>query len=913
MIVAIVSFVMLSYYFVEEQKSYIHIPPINAVPQDAPIFIESRDFNNLLDELKSNNKIWNELLNIKQISEINKKALVLDSLMDANSDIAEIVSEKSVIISTHLVGKDNISFLFIVNIFSLSNEEKVLSYMSDLLDNKEKSSRTYDNVEIVSAKLSEDKRLEYTIANGFLLMSFSPLLIEESIRQLNSGNSLLTDKNLKEISQTAGKNVLANLYINYRTLPKLISVLLRQKYEKANQSFSPFANWGEFDLNIKNDMILLNGFTNAISNPENYLSVFQHIKPASSDIQKVIPSGISAYIALSFDDAEQFYSNYKAHLESVNKLELHTNKINEMNKTTGMEAGYIFLSLLKNNMAILFEDINRADFNKGNYIVIETQSSDEASRQMLAMIKNYTKSNRKKTSDYLTTIGVENNEYTIYKMPVKNMPAKLFGSTFAKAYPNYFTFVDDYMVFGSSVKNLTNYLMNIENEKTLSNDKNYVDFAGYTESDYNYYFYINISRSINLIASHITDELNTSLEKNISTLGKFQAVGFQLKNENNMLYSNALAKYNPSGRQTSTAVWETRLDTTIDFKPFFFTNHYTLEKEIFVQDQKNKIYLVSNAGRILWEKQLNEKIIGNIYEADYYNNNKLQILFGTKHGIHLIDRLGNYVENYPKKLHSPAVSGISMFDYDNNKNYRIAVAAEDLKIYLFDIRGNEVDGWRYPKTSTPIKTEPRHFRIKATDYIVFADNNNFYVVDRRGSKKAVAAQIPDVAKNALIGLDINHKGRSGKARFVLPAESGKLIYVYTDGKTETKQYTNTNQNYYFEYSDVNNNGFNDPIFISGTLLSVWEHGGKEIFNYTFTTPPRHPPSIYRFSATDTRIGVVEQQSGLIYLFNHNGNLYSKFPLTGNSMFSIGMLQSATGQFNLVVGNDEGFLLNYEIE
>jgi len=912
--VAIISFVMLSYYFVEEQKSYVNIPPIHAVPQNAPLFIESRDFSGLLKSLLTDNKIWSDLVHIETIANINRSAKLLDSLFKADEDISDILDEKSVIISTHITGKNNIEFLYIVNIFSLSDEEKTMEYIDNKFNSNQLSKRSYDNIVVHRAKIgTEGQTFDYTVANGFLLMSLSPLLIEQSIRQLNSGNSLLTDQHLKEISQTAGKNVQANIYINYKTFPSLISILLNNNYSEIVGSFSPFANWGEFDLNIKSDLIMLNGFTNSVEVPENYLSVFKDIKPVASSIHKIIPSSISAYLALSFDDAEQFYSNYREHLRSNNKLEQHNTAIEELNKESGTNLENLFLSFMSTDMAIVFEDINRADFNQGNFIVIGTTGSNNVRKQLLNTLQFYAKQNKRFVQEFITTITVNGDEYLIYQIPFKNLPQRLFGSTFSKSHPNYFTFIDDYLIFGSSVNNLSNYLTNVKNDKNLDNDKEYLEFAGYTESEFNYFFYLNVSRSVSMISSHITEELNTSLEKNISTIGKFQALAFQLKTENNMLYSNALLKYSPSNRTTSSAMWQTRLDTTINFKPFFFTNHYTMEKEIFVQDEKNKIYLISNTGRVLWEKQINERIISTVHEVDIFRNNKLQLMFATRNGIHLIDRLGNYVENYPKKFSEPASNSVSIFDYDKTGEYRFIFASNDFGVHAYNALGEKIEGWIVPKAAAPIVTTIQYFNLLGKDYLVFADKNRPYFVNRKGVNILNAEKTPSIATDATIGLDINHKGRAGKQRFVIPAESGELIYVYTDGKVETKRYTDTQPKFFFEYSDINNDGFLDPIFLNSNKLQVFKHDGSPLFSFGFSNSPHNPPFVYTFSAADRRIGVVDKQLGQIYLLRNNGELYQKFPMDGNSPFSVGVLNPLLGKFNLIVGNDEGFLLNYEME
>src|SRR5690554_8020207 len=73
-----------------------------------------------------------------------------------------------------------------------------------------------------------------------------------------------------------------------------------------------------------------------------------------------------------------------------------------------------------------------------------------------------------------------------------------------------------------------------------------------------------------------------------------------------------------------------------------------------------------------------------------------------------------------------------------------------------------------------------------------------------------------------------------------------------------------------------------------------------LFPYTTLFRSIHPlADVYRFSASDTKFGVVEQEGGKIHLINSDGFHYQGFPLKGNSRFSIGLLKNAAYRFNVV--------------
>ena len=77
--------------------------------------------------------------------------------------------------------------------------------------------------------------------------------------------------------------------------------------------------------------------------------------------------------------------------------------------------------------------------------------------------------------------------------------------------------------------------------------------------------------------------------------------------------------------------WSVDLNNSILLKPQITKNHTNNknEKEVFTQDTDNAIYLISTSGKILWNKSIGGKILGNVSQIDFYKNKKLQILFNT--------------------------------------------------------------------------------------------------------------------------------------------------------------------------------------------------------------------------------------------------------------------------------------------
>ena len=67
-------------------------------------------------------------------------------------------------------------------------------------------------------------------------------------------------------------------------------------------------------------------------------------------------------------------------------------------------------------------------------------------------------------------------------------------------------------------------------------------------------------------------------------------------------------------------------------------------------DTLNTFYLIGANGKIKWSKSLSSPIIGKIKQIDAYKNNKYQMVFNTQQEVHILDILGNEIDDFPIKL-----------------------------------------------------------------------------------------------------------------------------------------------------------------------------------------------------------------------------------------------------------------------
>ena len=904
-------------YFIFFYKSEPSSEPLKAIPSSASVIIKVNNFSALLKELNDNNTLWNTLNTIPGVDRINRQMYLLDSLYDHLPEIAQILNYSPSFISAHVTGNEHISIMHAFKLPDKSGEKKISDLITGFVVNAGTiNNRTYEGVDIYEVVLLNEHLLNnfsFALTHNILIFSFSTILLEDAIRQLQSDESVMLDREFSNIFSTAGKNVSANIFVNFPLFAKMLSAYVKPDYKAEVRSVKNFAGWAELDINLLPEMLLMNGFINTPDSLSSIVDMFTGQSPQRLTADEILPASVGSFLTLSFSDFDLYYTAFQDYLREQGLYTGYQNTLQSLINAYNLNFRDDLLEIFDNEITLAFDQENQAGKDVSSYVLLRVKSAAQTEDKVLRWIKGIAATESKTTSTYKTDYKFDNElVYPIYHLPVREFTAKIFGSLFSFLDDHYFTILDHYLVFSGSPDALKTLINDYVLNKTLRNDLTYNNFREELSPRSNINFYCNMVKANEIFAPYLENSLNQKWGKHLPVFRKVQTTGFQIYANNGMLYGNLLVKNSDLFSGKTRTVWESKLDTAAGFKPVFVTNHQTGQNEVFVQDLKNNIYLVNQVGRVLWKIHLPEQINSEIYQVDFYNNGKLQLLFSTRNQIYLIDRNGNNVEKYPVRLRSPATCGVSVFDYENNHDYRLFVACEDKHVYLYTKDGNLLPGWHFGKADSEVKQPVNHFRIGSRDFIVFGDDYKTYILDRQGNTRVKAdAYFRRSVQNNYV-LDIP---RDGTGPSILTTDtSGRVYFISFTGKVKMAEPpVSFTGNHFFDCKDLDGDGKAELIYLDNDKLTVFSSDFKEVFSRDFKSGADYRPIYYQFSVTDRKLGIVNKKENKIYLINNDGNLYTGFPLQGNTPFSIGQFGDSLSRFSLVVGNSNNFLLNYRVQ
>jgi hypothetical protein len=859
-----------SFYFYQADIKVGAAKPLQAIPKNAIVVGKSNDFRGLWKQLSQTNLMWQELLKTPYFLQLDSNGRLLDSLIFSRPELADVFGKAAVWTSLHRMGAKGAEWLYVVPFTADMDELKGLVGDIGLTP---AAPRMFEQAQIYTTQLRNYPKstLHFSVYKEVLLCSFSQVLIEDGILQLNSAESLLDNEGFAQVLSTSGEYVDANLFVHYAAFNKLVQSLLNENERERFEALTHFADWSALDLTFKPNALMFNGFSYVIDSVPSFLSCFSAQKPQDLELLSVVPSDLSNLLCYGVSNYERFFETYRKHLQFIDQLEQHETWVNAQNKAYEFDIERAFADMMGNEFGFCLMEGSRGQApQKLVFFKAANMNGARAFMEKISALTNEQDANGK----------------TIGKLQQPELTERFFGVAMGGFSSMYYTELEPFIVMGASPEVLLEYTAKQKAGKVLRKDENFAHFMENLSSQSSVFLYSNFSRSRNFYQQQAGEDLNAVLETYAPLLDKFEAAAVQFTaGKKGLFYQNAFVNYNPVVKKETKSLWETELDTAVYLKPYVVMNHYTKANEIVVQDSANHVYLIDNKGNVLWKKLIDGPIISDVVQIDVYRNNKLQLLFNTSEKLYLLDRNGKHVTNYPVTIKDGASTGMTLVDYDKNRDYRILIPTNKRRILNFTGTGEEVDGWKFRKSKGMISRPLRYFALNGKDYLVAVDDEGHVeVLNRRGEERIkVKEQLPIACGDYFLELhqDINN------TKLVAIDSVGNVVKLLFGGERENIPLATVEGPLHFEYQDINNDKSYEYLLLNEGKLSVYNQQKQPLFEIRL---PENSDihSFFYFSSLGKygKIGLLDRLNEKIYLYYDAGGLGAEFPLSGSSVFTI---------------------------
>ena len=805
-------------------------------------------------------------------------------------------------------GKNVVRRLIILDCGNLFERGNIYPFVTALAGKDKSREKTYDDHKICVLQGQRKENVAVTVAGNRILLSDSELYIEDVIRQLQKGNDSPVHARFKEVNRYFSEMAGLNVFLNTGAFSDLLPLFIDKRIVSDKMDISTWFEWGGVDVDVNDDGVNFNGFLYYDAGLRSFPAVLKGQRPGEMQLDKVLPASSLSASALVLSDVNMY-------LESLDKFRFHAGQA-EKNRKRKQE----YARLFGNDFEKKWNELVGGEWAKGilsyegeekseeGVIVLQVKVGSLATELIHEMLEQYARAAKKSVADFKGSFRLDNSKDVIYyHFPATDFVSVMWGDIFDGMAANYVLVEDNNVVFASSREAMRSFARDRARRLSLRDQEWFQKIREKLSRDGNWMYLSNIPSALSFYEDASVGVWKSYLKENREKLAEFPALGLQWSNEGDMLYSILFLSTDEVARKEAQLIWQTKLDAPLAIKPAIVKNHNTGGREVFVQDEKNTIYLIDDDGRVLWKLPIEGRINSEIFQVDMYKNGKLQYLFSTPSHLYLIDRNGNYLPRYPLSLPSSSKQGMSLCDYEGNRDYRIFIPGDDRRIYLYDLTGNQVQGWNIPRCDNDIVSRVSHFRVSGKDYIVYAGQHRLYILDRRGKERVRVSELLNLPDTTYLYLT----RVSDKACIALNDVDGNFLLVDFTGKVTTVKPDKMEKGGWLNVDDVNGDGVDEFVYSRGDCLRVYSNQGKLLEEHEWKGARLDYPYVYRFSARDIRIGGVDRARENLFLTD--GKELSKgFPIAGMTPFSIAFGGTGTSGFYLFAGDHGEHLLKYQV-
>ncbi|WKK80554.2 DUF3352 domain-containing protein [Marivirga arenosa] len=500
--------------------------PLMAVPPSASIIFEIENpfeqWTNLTE-----NSIWNYLKSDSYFKEIGEDMDELTSDMKSNENIWELVMNRPMVMSIHKTRTEDYDFLYVIDLQRATSLNFAKNYIKDFSDDIEKVyTRDFQQQEIIEIQFKDTPTRYYLyLYENLLSISSTHALIEESIAQLKRP-IIIRDFDFIDVSEALKSHDL-NMYINYKELPKYLSIWIEN--DELNHDLFKMLKYSGLSLKANDQKLSASGYASIEKNQKNLLTALMKAGQGECRIGTIVPDNASYYISLTFEDTKSFYKEMEAlleneeegasYLESKQKIENYLNISIEDNFLNWIEEEIVLIQLNSNS------DKNKVELA----IAIRHEDFEEAQNQL-----NYIEEQiRKKTPVKFKGIQYKNHE--IQFLSIKGFFKLLLGKAFSAIDKPYYTVMEDYVVFSNSPRTLGKIITAVQEKRTLDHTKEYAVFMENFQYEANLFIYLSSNELLSDAIRILDDKSWKELKIHEDYFRSFPMIGLQLGAEGDLL------------------------------------------------------------------------------------------------------------------------------------------------------------------------------------------------------------------------------------------------------------------------------------------------------------------------------------------------------------------------------------------
>ncbi|TDS16118.1 PQQ-binding-like beta-propeller repeat protein [Sphingobacterium paludis] len=661
------------------------------------------------------------------------------------------------------------------------------------------------------------------------------------------------------------RNSPLSVYFVHEQINAISTQLLRKKPGSFLQLFDSLGGQSAWNLNFKNDALILSGESETDKDLTHYLETFSHQAKTTQRLFNYFPENTASYLSFAVSNSGRFEADLKTMFERRGEWEKLSASFQDLERRSGMSMENDIRGIFGNEFAVL-EQSNQTSIG---FITLNDSS---------ALSKNIDK------------IASEVGD-SIFRFDYANIPYALFGDPLKSFSRPYFVRLGNTIALANSMSLLQNLRQDWRRENLLINTLGFKNFEKIQGNEANITYFQRTRTSATLLNNLLKPAFSRNFQ-NEDDFGyqDFYSWSAQISGNNGDFLSSIYAIYKSKNALGATPDWTYEFDNRPITAPWVF-EHSDTSQFILIQEQDHRVHGIHPSGKKLWSAVFHGRVVGDAQQlAD-----RSIVLVTDRNQLYRFDTHGNGFPGFSLHLSDEPTYTPTIAELDGQQLILIP-AGKKLLVHAVD--GKKVGDWEALTLAGKIL-----FDVKVRDNFVYlgTDNGHFYKLDAKGNVISEETLDGSFFRSPIAVVD----GENKSSAIVALDTTSTLVTIRFDQNPTKRKIGAWGNRALISLDGERTQTAKRLIAIAEKKLFVTGlPDGNPIFEYTFTQSVTDRPQIFKNTTFGDLIGISSRENTLLYLFDEKGNVIDGFPIEALPQFYFGKIDYNSATYLLCVRRDK---------
>ncbi|WP_164123330.1 PQQ-binding-like beta-propeller repeat protein [Sphingobacterium sp. xlx-130] len=690
---------------------------------------------------------------------------------------------------------------------------------------------------------SKDSSLYSIYYNNVFFASKSMHLLTKI---LDKHSKHLPDDQIDFFLKGDSRNTALSVYFPHQQYDSIVNLYQRKNTGTFLDFFKNMQGQSVWNINFKQDALMLTGESELDQYSENYVSLFKNQEKTSQHLYTYFPSNTAVYMEFSISDRSRFQRDLK------DLFKRRKEKIAKEIDTTGVQEQ--LTTLLGNDIAL-------AETTGSNLLGFITLKD-------------------KNTWSTLEGKFLENLEDSIYRFKSSGLLYRQYGDLFQEFPRPYLTKVNDVLILANSSRTLKDYRNAFEQRDFLTGTLGFKNFEKLQGNEANVTLFVHTKNA----NTKILNSLNPPFQNNFKDKENFGFQDFyswsvQLSGNSGKFISQLYAIFKSKTALGSTPEWTYAFENKAITKPYVFEQSDT-SQFILIQELDHTMHAISPKGQQLWSTVFAGRVVGDIQQLE----DRSLLLVTDRNRLYRFDTNGQTLKGFSIGIPDEPISQPTVVTLQGQKVIAIPTRK---KVYAFNLDGTPVSNWQTFEAEGNLLGP---ILVTGNQLAIGTSSGKIYGLGQNGQKVRDLTIKPNIQLKNPIGV---LKGNVQPGEFLATDTAGYLYRIPFEGASTSFALGNAGGVNFGDFVHINSSPHVALLVsINNSLLRVYEIADttRVLFEYNFTKEINDRPQYFQTpNSSNLQIGIASKATNLLYLFKEDGALQDGFPVEGQPLFHYGRI------------------------